>query len=84
MKGELGEQPWSLRFTLKWIDLNMSVKDGEVLKGKRKKGGEMKGENGEEVDRGELWQKIKKSLNLWIFKMGGIEWSWRVYGIPYS
>jgi hypothetical protein len=86
VKGDFGRAAFVFGFVLKWIDFGMLIKDGTIWKVK-KKGGLRRGKKGglyetEKKENEGLWQRFKDSLDIWIFNMRGINWSWRVNGIP--
>lgn len=83
VKGDFGRGAFVFGFVLKWIDFGMLVKDGEIRRVK-KLGGQLRENKGglEETEKERFWQRFKNSLDIWIFNMRGINWSWRVNGIP--
>jgi hypothetical protein len=77
-------------WVLKWIDLEMLVKEGDIWKVKGKNGDEKSrkleykqkvGIRVEEKDKG-LWPKFKDTIEVWTFNYRGIGWNWEVGGIP--
>ena len=84
-KGDFGRAALIFGFVLRWIDFGLLIKDGEIWKVKRRGNQRSKIERPIEVENGRregLWQSFTTSLDLWIFNMRGINWSWRVNGIP--
>jgi hypothetical protein len=85
VKGDFGRAAIVFGFVLRWIDFGMLVQDGEIWKVNQKKtvvGNEKGGLVEEKHEKDGLWQRFKNGLDLWVFNMRGINWSWRVNGIP--
>ena len=84
VKGDFGRAAIVFGFVLRWIDFGMLVRDGEIWKVNPKEAdGNENGGLVKDKDRKDgLWQGLKNSLDLWVFNMRGINWSWRVNGIP--
>lgn len=65
-----------LSLAMKFVDFGLLVKDNEEFK--VKSGVEQREEN---VKKG-IFQRVRDSVELWLFTMRGVGWNWEVGGIP--
>jgi len=82
---DFGRAALILGFVVRFIDFGLLRKDGELYRLKERGKSQIQGKEtvNEEISKSRsAWQKVKDSVEFWLFTMRGIGWNWEVGGIP--